>query len=151
MFSYTIGILLNRLAADGRLPMPQMTALVPASALLIAITLGGVFQTIPIDSLAILIFPAILVAALSAELHPDGVGPRLGALSYPLYAMHLPMLNLVLALPVDPLARFLIGLPASFLAAYGVQVATARRSSAAGAIRRVVGTDRDHRAVHERI
>jgi peptidoglycan/LPS O-acetylase OafA/YrhL len=128
LFGYIVGVLLNRLHVEGRLPRLRVYTFAPAIALAVVILLAGVFQTMAIDLLAVFLFPLILIAALSTELRADGLGARLGALSYPLYAVHLPVMGFVWLLPMSAVDRFLIALPIAFIVAYCLPARHPKRS-----------------------
>jgi peptidoglycan/LPS O-acetylase OafA/YrhL len=126
LFGYTVGILLNRLSIEGRLPSPRLPAAVPVVMFAFAVVAAGAFGSITADFIAILIFPVIIIAGAAVAAGRDGIGARLGSLSYPLYATHLPAMNFAKLLPIGPLAQFALALALALLAARMVQHAVER-------------------------
>lgn len=115
-FAFPIGVLLHRLHNAGRLRLPP----VPAWALMLAV---GILLALPrmgamLDLLTALVaFPAICLLALHAEPRHIRLYATLGAISYPLYVLQIPI-------PSERIASALIGRPASSLAPYsGIAVA----------------------------
>jgi peptidoglycan/LPS O-acetylase OafA/YrhL len=94
-FAYPLGIVLGRhcLGATRR-----ATHWAVAPALLLAVLLLPSIPGLPdalMDSLALLVFPAVLAAGALADV-PAGMRPRfawLGGISFPLYATHFPILE----------------------------------------------------------
>ncbi|HEY4939929.1 MAG TPA: acyltransferase [Rhizomicrobium sp.] len=97
LFSFSVGVLLHRLHAVGRLPVLTLHWCIPLLGAAASFTaLGGVggMRDIVVVSL---VYPAVLVAALH-----NPVSPRLtrafawtGAVSYPLYILHPPVVQAV--------------------------------------------------------
>jgi len=97
-FSFPLGLLVHRLHRTGRLP--DLRALAPAAIPVcvagLAAPLAGSANGMLDLALATLVWPLILVAGLQAQVGRWGRAcAALGALSYPLYAVHLPVLILV--------------------------------------------------------
>jgi peptidoglycan/LPS O-acetylase OafA/YrhL len=108
-FSFPLGVLLYRYRRDGRLQkiaLPWPFVLLTAAVIFAGVMpLGGAG-----DLLATLfVFPLLLVAALSGE--PATRTARYfawaGALSYPLYIVHHPILDLLKAFQPDPILWWL--------------------------------------------
>ena len=96
-FGYSVGVLVSRLDQSGRLPrLPLPPLFVAASPLLLWVPAlpalaGWVFADLGIVTL----MPLMLVAALGCDIPvwTERLGGTLGRLSYPLYAVHLPLLT----------------------------------------------------------
>jgi peptidoglycan/LPS O-acetylase OafA/YrhL len=100
-WSYGVGLLLYRLSAAGRLPVPVLPASVPiaaAVALLLAPSFGlGAYRfALPL----FLLLPLVVLFAAHASITPAGarVAGWFGELSYPLYTIHSPLLLLAVSL-----------------------------------------------------
>lgn len=96
-FSYTLGVLLYRLWVRGDLPNFSLGTRVTALSLPALLIVSGLVRHLnpPIVDLAtILIFPLLLISGLNAADagHLEVFCRKLGLLSYPLYAIHLPVL-----------------------------------------------------------
>lgn len=92
-FSFFLGVLLQRRrrAATGRSPLAWLA--VAAIVLLLAVKLPGVFA---FDLLTIFVaFPLLVWFAASVEPPWPAIASALGALSYPLYVIHVPLLSIV--------------------------------------------------------
>jgi peptidoglycan/LPS O-acetylase OafA/YrhL len=93
-FSYTAGLLMWRAYKAGRLPRVQTPYLIPAGALLLCLA-TPLPQALDF-AFAVIAFPAILTTAIEARI-PERLAPVAkftGDLSYPLYAIHQPLLQL---------------------------------------------------------
>lgn len=115
-FAFPLGVLLCRLHAAGtlRLPAPPAWTLMLAVGLLLALPRMGAL----LDLLTALIaFPAICLLALDSEPQHVRLYATLGAISYPLYVLQIPI-------PSERIASALLGRPAVSLAPYsGIAVA----------------------------
>lgn len=107
IFSFAVGILLYRYHANGGLPVPRVNALWPLGALALAMWLPmpeWPWLILAYDVLAALvIYPLIMAFAVNAYT-PARLGPFftwLGLISYPLYALHMPIVD-VLGAPFLP-------------------------------------------------
>lgn len=92
-FSFFLGVLLQRRrrAATGRSPIAWLA--VATIVLLLAVKLPGAFA---FDLLTIFVaFPLLVWFAASVEPPRPPIASALGALSYPLYVIHVPLLSLV--------------------------------------------------------
>lgn len=101
LFGYTVGIILFRLLDRGRLPAPDLPPWILAAALpaLLLLYRPDSWASGP---LLILAFPLLLGGGVGSSLAgwQRGVARQLGRLSYPLYAVHVPVVDLVLRLPL---------------------------------------------------
>lgn len=93
-FSFFLGILLHRWKREARSRSPMAWLPVAAVALLLMMTTPGGFV---IDLLTIFVaFPLLVWFAASIEPPRPALAAMLGALSYPLYVIHVPVLSLVM-------------------------------------------------------
>jgi peptidoglycan/LPS O-acetylase OafA/YrhL len=94
-FSFGAGLLIYRQYAAGRLPRLNAPYLVVALALVVALGWPGDHPALPDSSFVIALFPLIMIAAIHSHVPSRVQSPTtfLGNLSYPLYAIHLPLLN----------------------------------------------------------
>lgn len=119
-FSFSLGVLIHRLEAEGRLP----TLRLPPFAVigLAALAMSGLGPDSPVYDLAVttLLFPLLVVAGIRNE--PGRRGEVLfawaGAVSYPLYILHEPLTGLIFT--VMPRGMFhillVLALPPLFVA-----------------------------------
>lgn len=151
-FGYSAGVVLQRLSAAAALPRISLGAglTVATAAVVFATTVASDWRPV-FDLVAVVtVFPVLVVAAIGVPAEDDAVRwlARAGAWSYPLYALHVPVLFLVVPglrqLAGD--AGLLVGLP-GLVAVYattlvGVVVITAglapRAVCAEGSSRRSV-------------
>lgn len=92
-FSFFLGVLLQRQRQDATRTSPLAWLLVAAVVLLLAVKLPDAFL---FDLLTIFIaFPLLVWCATSIEPQRVGIARLLGALSYPLYVIHVPLLSLI--------------------------------------------------------
>jgi peptidoglycan/LPS O-acetylase OafA/YrhL len=118
LFSYFLGVLLFRLTAKGRLRLSSVSILLPMLAFIGVVMFEAVIGWRIMPSAywlcaVSMAFPIILLFVVSATI-PKGFAPiatALGDLSYPLYAVHMPILMFS-----DPLVLQLHG-PARWAAA----------------------------------
>lgn len=93
VFSFSVGVLISRLHDSGQLPViaaPTLALILLVAGLLAIPAKWGVTP----DILAIcLIFPLICIVAVGVESAGFGFCTFLGVISYPLYAVHMPMVN----------------------------------------------------------
>lgn len=125
-FGFTIGLLFQRLANRPLLTrLPRLPTIVPSVLLLLAFLPGPSAWGGAIDALAVtIICPLALLLGMADPL--VGHGRRLallaGALSYPLYALHVPVFSHLLplsALPLAPrLAVLVLSIPAGLVLAW---------------------------------
>lgn len=91
--AYLAGVLIWRLHSEGRLPTIRVPGFVPMALVLapllapagtpaVAVTLAALF----------LFFPASILCSLVGRERPGSVAAWLGGISYPLYAIHMPIL-----------------------------------------------------------
>lgn len=115
-FSYALGVLLYRLHAAGRLGGPAPPAVVPVMIFLGIVVMEGVAGRRVAASAYWLAavaaaFPIVLVLAIRTRppLGLDRIAGALGDLSYPLYAVHVPLLVLAdpLVLPLHGVQRII--------------------------------------------
>ena len=94
LFSYTIGIILFRML--DQLPAIRCPAWALFVSLPVLLTLSGLSTHWAAGPLTVLVFPAIVIAGLSVHLsaREARICEWLGALSYPLYAVHRPAITL---------------------------------------------------------
>ncbi|QJU58715.1 acyltransferase [Sphingomonas sp. AP4-R1] len=125
--AYLAGVLLWRLHAAGRLPRIELPAFVAPHVpmgLVLAPLLAPAFVPDKAVTLAALFlcFPASLVCSLVGRERPGSVAAWLGGISYPLYAIHMPILlgAQALGLVETPFAWLVAGLFA-VAAAWGVE------------------------------
>lgn len=107
-FSFTLGLLLYRLHTSGRLRAPKISVVWIALALVLAMAIpapaipfGGAIH----DLIAVcIVFPSFVVFAANANAPPQWSGALqwLGFISYPLYALHVPLLRLMGGSIVEP-------------------------------------------------
>lgn len=120
-FSYCAGILLARhwLSGRGRVSAPWLVALLLPLASICLAALLEVDRIVEDAALVTVVFPALLwVAACSTA--PEAARPALtwlGAISYPLYAVHTPLLKLAATFFGTPTAAMAAALGAIALAA----------------------------------
>lgn len=121
LFGYTVGIILFRLYARGCLPALDLPAWLLAAALPCLLLAYGPAWWLS-GPLLLLAFPLILVAGLSARLSPLqlDVARQFGRLSYPLYAVHSPVVFLVVQLPLSRSAGMAAAFAASLAAAWAL-------------------------------
>ncbi|WP_395331247.1 acyltransferase [Novosphingobium sp. BL-8H] len=107
LLPFSIGVLLWRIRQSGKLPRASPS--IPLSAL--AVVLAACFA-LPGKSglvdlaLVALVFPLVLMLALSSR-HTSPIWSLAGRISYPLYLVHYPLLNLLVAM--QPAATSLPG------------------------------------------
>lgn len=97
LFSFPLGVLLYRLHAAGKLPVFSLPPLLPLALAAIAL-IGFVPQTALWDLLIVaLLFPVILIGSISTAVPHRMVKifAWAGAVSYPLYILHPPLVELV--------------------------------------------------------
>lgn len=117
-FSFPLGVLLYRQHRDGRLQkisLPWPFVLSAAAAVFAGIMpLGGAGDLVA----TLFVFPLLLVAALSGEpaTRTASYFAWAGALSYPLYIVHHPILDVLKALQAGPIVWWL-AVPACIVAA----------------------------------
>lgn len=120
-FSYCIGIWLARNWRDGRLriSVPWPLALFLPLLGIITAAVSGIDQPTGDAVLVIIAFPLCLLLAVSSKAPPSAVPVLgwLGAISYPLYAVHDPLLKLAQFASVRPVAQALAAIVALALAA----------------------------------
>jgi peptidoglycan/LPS O-acetylase OafA/YrhL len=94
-WSYGAGLLLHRLTL-GRWRIPAIVPIASAALLLFLPAFGGATPRIALS--VFVLFPLIVALAVASEVPPFGRGIArwLGAISYPLYAIHHPLLVIVL-------------------------------------------------------
>jgi peptidoglycan/LPS O-acetylase OafA/YrhL len=94
-FSFSAGLLIFRLHQAGRLPVFRLPLILPVAALTLVL-IQPAYSPIPSAVFVTLVFPVILIVTLSAELRPGAARPAelAGAISYPLYLTHAPVVNL---------------------------------------------------------
>jgi peptidoglycan/LPS O-acetylase OafA/YrhL len=94
MFGYTVGVLMFRLS----LPAVKWAVWVVFAALPVVLFLSGFVEHWAAGPLTILLFPVIIAAGMNATLGEKmtAASGLLGALSYPLYAVHRPAMTLAL-------------------------------------------------------
>lgn len=109
LFSYSAGVLMFRLRQEYGLKCPQVSAPILFMLLLLALIFADsakhLFAAWQVDFLVVtIVLPPLLFATIDARvdvaLEPGML--LLGAMSYPLYAVHLPILTLVHVLLPDP-------------------------------------------------
>ena len=141
-WGYSVGLLLYRLSSSGRLTVPRTPALLPAglaALLLIAPPLGPFWLRV-VPSV-FLVLPLLILLAASAEMprRARALSEWFAALSYPLYAVHLPFLLIARSLigPFDAAATAAVtlGCIAFAAAAAGFYDAPARKWLAAKLLR----------------
>ncbi|SLK10545.1 acyltransferase family protein [Novosphingobium mathurense] len=110
LMSYPLGIVLYRIWKDTPpIGIPAPVAFLTMPAVFIGTELSG-YHNIFIDLVFILILcPAMMAAALKWE--PPVVATKLGGISFPLYAVHVPVMTLM---SISGLSVFL-AIPASFI------------------------------------
>jgi peptidoglycan/LPS O-acetylase OafA/YrhL len=111
LFGYTVGIIIFRLSLDPpSVPAWLLALALPAIALCYTHALGPVL---------ILAFPLILIGGLGTKLGAmeERIARWLGELSYPLYAVHYPIITLVMLLPLGKELALAAALTASTIAA----------------------------------
>jgi peptidoglycan/LPS O-acetylase OafA/YrhL len=94
-FSYLLGTLICRLHQSGRLRPGSFNPLIAPIALVLVLGSPS-FGSASIKSIVALtvVFPAIIVVGLNARLHHPWLARYLGRLSFPLYAIHAPLIYL---------------------------------------------------------
>jgi peptidoglycan/LPS O-acetylase OafA/YrhL len=99
IFSFFSGVLIYRLWKSGYLPKVEMSYLLIALILSVVLVLPRL-PTIPDTAFVVVIFPAILIAALASNVPPwlKSKAAWAGAISYPLYALHMPLLHAAVSL-----------------------------------------------------
>lgn len=125
LFSYLFGVLLYRLWSAGRcaafrIPGAVILALLPAIFVLAA-ALKALFTAWVVDvALVATVIPTLLLSAANASLRQGGArfAGTVGSISYPLYAIHIPVLGVaVLLLPERGVMCFAVAVSAALLAA----------------------------------
>jgi peptidoglycan/LPS O-acetylase OafA/YrhL len=93
LYPFCLGVLLYRLKASDFAPrVPAWTLMAGVAALLLApLGASGIYDAL----VAILVLPAVVVLGARAASRADPVYRALGEISYPLYAVHVPVLVLV--------------------------------------------------------
>jgi len=108
-FSFPLGVLLNRQYRDGRLQkiaLPWPFVVLTAAAVFAGVMpFGGAGDLVA----TLFVFPLLLVAALSreAKARTAAIFAWAGALSYPLYLVHHPILDVLKVLRPDPILWWL--------------------------------------------
>lgn len=95
-FSYPLGVLLYRLHAAGRLPRWSLPFPILAMLLVAVVMLGSAagHQAVRDPLVAIVVWPMLICLSVHAKLgDPAPVATWLGAISYPLYALHQPLVH----------------------------------------------------------
>lgn len=130
LFSYTLGVILFRVRSRGfMLSVPVSGALLIATLPLVFLVDGfvrGVVSPWIVDVLiAATLLPALVAVGAAASLSPrfQPAARILGALSYPLYAVHLPAVAIAAALYGRGAAAAVFAVPLSLLAAFAVALA----------------------------
>jgi peptidoglycan/LPS O-acetylase OafA/YrhL len=92
-FSYVAGILICRLYKGGYLKAPMLHPLI-APGILVAVLLTPNVLPAPLKSIIALtvIFPMIIIIGINSQLRWMGLARYLGGISFPLYAVHAPLL-----------------------------------------------------------
>lgn len=100
MFAYSAGVLIYRLMDVGLFSKAALPGVVPIILLPVLLILAGFMRTflpgVGVDLVVVGLFiPALLIAGAKARLNGwlRGAGKLLGSLSYPLYAVHLPIIG----------------------------------------------------------
>ena len=109
-FSYAVGMLLWRVAGDGARVSPAAALIALPALLLIGSRLGGWYDFVFVA----LACPLILLGCLGQS----KLGSYLGPLSFPLYAVHYPVANLVIDRGGSTWLAFLVVLAAAALCAF---------------------------------
>jgi len=98
-FSFTLGLLLYRLHASGRLRVPKLSIFVPVFGIIAMMVLPA--PDIPYGAAihdlvcVVLVVPALILLAVNADVPHrwERILAWLGIMSYPLYALHMPILK----------------------------------------------------------
>lgn len=100
IFSYVVGVLIHRLWSTGRLRVIRAPSILVIAALPLTFIAAGALKLFtsawPVDLLVVaVICPLLLVAGANTPVPPRlrPLAVWLGAISYPLYAIHLPVLD----------------------------------------------------------
>lgn len=100
-YSFALGLLIHRYYADKKLRAPRVHVFVPMALLAVAMWApvpGWPYAVVVHDLLATLVFfPAIVILGIYAKV-PARLAPFLtwlGLISYPLYAVHVPLISLL--------------------------------------------------------
>lgn len=107
-FSFSLGLLIFRRNKQNRIPRISLPYWVVAGALFTALALPH-FAWAPQSLIVIVVFPLILIAALPCKLNPfeAAMSKWGGDISYPLYAIHAPLLHgaalVIASMPSAPL------------------------------------------------
>jgi peptidoglycan/LPS O-acetylase OafA/YrhL len=100
LFSFPLGLLLYRLHAAGKLPEISLPAWLPLSLTALALVGFGHVSAVRDVLIVAFVFPAVLVASLSRSvpMRMTGILAWAGAVSYPLYILHPPLVELIAGL-----------------------------------------------------
>ena len=128
LFSYGVGVIFFRLRQHVSWRSPGASAGLVYACLLFAIAMADVAKMSVaawiVDSVVVaLVLPAILFAAIDAPIGEEmaGVAQTIGSMSYPLYAVHLPIIGLVRLVSTAPGAGpFAMAVSLALIAAFAV-------------------------------
>ena len=149
LFSYGVGVIFFRLRQQGGWRSPGASAGLVFACLVFAIVMADVAKMSVaawiVDSVVVtLVLPAILFAAIDAPIGEEmaGVAETIGSMSYPLYAVHLPIIGLVRLVSTGPgVGPFAMAVSLALIAAYAIaRVMEPKRAARANVGRAVVVT-----------
>ncbi len=123
---FAIGVLLHRLWMEGRLPPAPVPVLLPCVLFALLLLLPGEGRVAAAIGPLLVVGGLTIIVSLAIRSSPAGptvgIFEALGLLSYPLYALHLPILNLCRGvlpmLGVGLQAATLTGVPVAFIVAW---------------------------------